>query len=79
MKAPLQEGFSARVVLKLFVDGRKIEVAQIGPDSVRLRTPSSDLEGKLALLVIRIGRTRKRRKILLTTYATDDPREIQYL
>lgn len=80
MKSPPQEGFSADVLLELFVDQTPIEVAQVGPRSVRLREPPSfDFEGKMALLVIRIGRTRKKREILLTRLAPDDPLEIEYL
>jgi hypothetical protein len=78
MKAPPQEGFSARVLLKLFVDGSPVPVSQVGPSTVRLQEPRPDLEGKMALLVIRIGRTRKRRRICLTHALPDDPHEIAY-
>lgn len=79
MKSPSQEGFSAQVLLKLFVDDRPVEIAQVGPKSVRLREPLAGIEGKMALLVIRIGRTIKRRQILLTRVLPDDPFEIQYV
>lgn len=79
MKLPPQDGFSARVLLKLVVDGRPVEVCQIGPTTVRLREPLPGAEGKLARLTIRIGRSRKRREILLTGADPDDPREIRYI
>jgi hypothetical protein len=79
MKSPLQEGFSAPVRLELLVDNRPIEVAQIGPKSIRLREPNVEIEGKMGILTITIGRTLKRRKILLTRVVLDDPLEIEYL
>lgn len=78
MKAPFQEGFSTRVHLRLYVDGQKIGVAQVGPDIIRLRRPCLGIEGKEALLVIRIGRTRKRRQIILGRFVPEDPKEIRY-
>jgi hypothetical protein len=79
MKSPLQEGFSAPVLLELLVDNRPIEVAQIGPKSIRLRETPAGIEGKMGILTIRIGRTLKRREILLTRATQDDPLEIEYL
>lgn len=67
------------MLLELFVDNRPIEVAQIGPKSIRLREPSTEIEGKMATLTIRIGRTVKRRDILLTHAVPDDPLEIEYI
>lgn len=78
MKLPPQEGFSARVLLKLFVDGKSVPVSQVGPNTVRLQQPCPEIEGKMASLVIRIGRTRKRRRVCLTNALPDDPREIRY-
>lgn len=65
--------------LELLVDNRPIEVAQIGPKSIRLREPNVEIEGKMGILTITIGRTLKRRKILLTRVVLDDPLEIEYL
>ncbi len=79
MNTPPQEGFSAQVLLKLFVDDRPVEIAQVGPKSVRLREPLTGFEGKMALLVIRIGKTRKRWRIVLTRAMPNDPFEIQYI
>ena len=78
MKAPLQEGFSARVLLKLIVEGDSVPISQVGPSTVRLQKPRPDIEGKMAILIIRIGRTRKRRHVVLTHALPDDPHEIQY-
>lgn len=79
MNSPPQEGFSAQVHLKLLVDDQPVELAQVGPRSLRLRQPCNGIEGKLALLVIRVGRTLKKREILLTRVVPDDPHEIEYI
>jgi hypothetical protein len=78
MKTPQQEGFSARVLLKLIVKGRRVPVSQIGPKTIRLRRPCVSIEGEMGILVIRIGKTQKCRHICLTRALPEDPREIQY-
>lgn len=71
-------GFSANVRIRLYVDGRSVPVSQVGPASVRLRTPCSWIHGQPATLVITIGRTRKRQAIVLGECDADDPHEVGY-
>ena len=75
---PAQEGFSVPVLLELFVDGEAVEIAQVGPTSLRLRKANPAVEGKPATLVITIGSDRKTQDIVLSHALPNDPREIQY-
>jgi hypothetical protein len=73
-----QEGFSARVSLDLIVEGQSIPIAQVGPDSVRLREPTGGLEGKAAKLIMTVGSTRKTQDIILSKCSPTDPKEVSY-
>jgi len=72
------EGFSALVALELFIDGEPVELAQVGPKTVRLRRPMPGIEGKAARLVITVGSTRKTQDIILSRCSPTDRREVSY-
>ncbi|HVA50470.1 MAG TPA: hypothetical protein VNH11_29245 [Pirellulales bacterium] len=78
MERPAQEGFSARVLLELIVDGQNVEIAQVGPHSVWLRRPEHWICNKPGKLVITVGSTRKTKEIVLSGASADDPQEIGY-
>jgi hypothetical protein len=73
-----QEGFSAPISIELFVDGEPVEVAQVGPNTIRLRQPMPGIQGKAAKLVITIGSTRKKQDIILSQCSPTDPSEVSY-
>lgn len=73
-----QEGFSADVRLELSVEGRSLEVAQVGNDSIILREEARDIIGKQATLSIQIGATRKVQTITLFKISPNRPHEVMY-
>ncbi len=78
MAKPTQEGFSAKVRLRLFVDGNLVELSHVGPERLRLRHPVSGLIGKPGRLEITIGSSRKTQDIMLSGSSSEDPQEVSY-
>ena len=78
MPKPLQEGFSAIVRLRLFVDGNVFELSHVGPNLLRLRRPIEGLSGKPGRLEITIGSSRKTQDIMLARPSDDDPQAVAY-
>lgn len=62
----------------MIVEGELIDIAKVGPKTLRLRQPVPGLEGKSARLVMRVGSTRKIQDIVLSHYSPTDPKEMSY-
>jgi hypothetical protein len=73
-----QDGFSAHVTLGIIVDGQRIDIAKVGPKTLRLRQPMQGLEGKAAKLIMTVGSTRKTQDIILSKCSPTDPKEVSY-
>ncbi|HVX12012.1 MAG TPA: hypothetical protein VHC22_12585 [Pirellulales bacterium] len=78
MKQRSQEGFSARVLLELIVDGKHVEISQVGNHRLWLRNPEPWICNMPAKLVITVGSTRKVKEIILSSSAPHDPQEFGY-
>jgi len=78
MPAPIQDGYSARAIVELIVDGRSIAVSQVGAGMLILRDSGEDIENRMGALSITVGSLRKRKKIMITRRSAHDPRELSF-
>jgi hypothetical protein len=72
------DGYSSSVAIHLEIDGQRLDVAQIGPDSLILRSPTEIAPSTSATLVINIDGRIERDEIVLHEGATKDMVLIPY-
>jgi hypothetical protein len=65
-------GYSARVDLKLLVNGRLLDVAQVGPDRCVLRNPVELPQGTEGEIIMHVDNHERRWHVLLFEGANSD-------
>ena len=78
MATPALDGYSSSVAIHLEIDGQRLAVAQIGPDSLILRSPTEIARSTRATLIINIDGRIEQEEIVLPEGATKDMVLIPY-
>jgi hypothetical protein len=74
-----RDGYSARVELRLQINGEHLRIAQIGPTSFILRESRAIAPGTPARIVIKVDDRQEERDVVLHRGATIDAREVEYI
>jgi len=77
MAPPVENGYSAPIVLSLHVGGQVFSLARVGPDRVVLERPTAVAAGE-AELEIGIGGSLRRRSVEIDTQRAAETGEIRY-
>ena len=72
------DGYSARVRLGLRVDGARLEVAQVGPDSLILREPRVIAPSTIADLIIEVDDKVEVTSVILAEGASRTDARVKY-
>ena len=68
---PRQEnGYSARVKIRLHINGRALPVAKVGPDSLLLHNPEAIPASTIGEIVLQIDKSIQKRSVCLFEGAT---------